>query len=301
MLEDHLSGNREAVDALIAVAKMKSLRDYLEAEHLIDHPEIRFLDDIDKIFSEDYRPSKEHILRVRLPTIGKHDYEFDTGDLVFEVKDVIGAGAGAARGGQTKRQNQKTSKQGGKGKQQIRQSRKKSSVEWMDDVAKADAVVLITSAADYKKEKGIITGKNDHEEEEEEEEEEEVTGLELSLGLFEQVVSHTSTQGKLIFVLLNKTDVLAAQLERPGCDPAEHVSGFKPQESSPDAFLGYLKELYSGKKNHDQKSTSTTTNNNKNNINMVHVLPVCSLESSSFNNMFSVLLDQVTKPNQVET
>ena len=118
MLQDHLVENKEALDALIAVSKMSTLMEYAE-KHLSKEAEYLFLQDVDRIFREDYAPPKEHILRVRLPTIGKHDYEFDVGDLVLDITDVAG--------------------------------QKETRSTWLPVVAGADVVCYITSVADYKK------------------------------------------------------------------------------------------------------------------------------------------------------
>ncbi len=121
MLQDHLNENKEALDALIAVAKMKTLRGYVD-KYLAKEPEVLFLEDVDKIFGDDYAPSKEHILRVRLPTIGKHDYEFDVGDLVLDITDVAG--------------------------------QKETRSTWLPVVSEADVVCYISSVADYRKKEG---------------------------------------------------------------------------------------------------------------------------------------------------
>ena len=117
MLADHLEEKHEHVDAIVAVSKMQSLRRYVD-DHLKTEPARAFLRDAEKIFRPNYVPTKDHILRVRLPEIGSHDYAFELeGGRKLSVHVVDG----------------------------VRETRK----DWMEKVMRCDAVVFVASMADH--------------------------------------------------------------------------------------------------------------------------------------------------------
>ncbi|QDZ25098.1 guanine nucleotide-binding protein [Chloropicon primus] len=190
MLEDYLAENREAIDAIVAVSKMKPLREYMES-HLATEPAGLFIRDAEKIFTGQFEPKKDHILRVRLPDVGDHDYTFDLDTFELDVTVVDGE----------------------------RETRK----VWQEKVEACDAVCYVSSLADYfpQEEEEEDSGKDQEERGNSKDKGRKtrfysvspVGAKEESLALFSQLMACLDKEKgkgkeKMLFVLLNKTDIV---------------------------------------------------------------------------------------------